>query len=768
MTLNNQKLYQLYNSSLHFLEPVCKEEMYHRIVEEGKKLVDGAYGTILLYKNGKLQREYVSSSLFSPVEPCSNGRTYKALKTKKPFIAEVKNPNDIIHPHLYHKGVKSIAYIPIMHKDQALGVLSIFKTNNHVIPDYSTLAKMLGSFINASITYNMCFEQKQIELNTRDLFISIAKHEIKTPLTTIAVYSQLLEKKLAKAQIAEKQLANNIQFEVERISSLTDDLLNIENIKAGELTYKNSLFCISEIINPAVRNFQTNFPRHKIVIKKKINIENIFLQGDSIKLIEAVTNILNNAGKFSQIPSSIIVAIDNDTDFVSIEIIDKGKGIAKKDLDKVFEKYYKGNNKNVGMGIGLFLTKKIISKHNGEITITSQRNKGTKVKITLPIEKCMRENQFQSLHQNIHLSKINILLANLAIVKAQMSQDTLLTQQERLSNLTPTFDSLQRIDNKENYGCQTPREFYGDILLDVLDGNRQKIAVIGPAGARKTTVIANLVTKLHTDLSILLKREPKIAVITIEDANIYVGRKFGRITTPHGQHTAESYDLIAHIDKEAISLAEKDHDIVIYEGIGITGFTLQKGDTDEEHRIGLDRGASVLRHVNKVLALTEAKETHDNSLEIRERIVGKPLSDQIKILKEYGIIIISPEDSEVPIPGGNPQGTQIIFDAINECLDTLVTEDFLPVRNYLLKQFIKQHLPSIFNLAPNWRGKFLGKEFYPWYLQREHFNSGNVLIAQANPHQKFTVVNLKLLEQCLYIRHLSDEQQRSLLPPEQL
>ena len=219
----------------------------------------------------------------------------------------------------------------------------------------------------------------------------MAAHELRTPLTTINAYIQLLQRKVPNKETISEDWIMQLAKANERLNKLVHELLQVEQIKKGNINYDYKETNLEEIIRQAAIDFKFFNPTHKLILINKLGDNNLIL-GDPDKLLQVFNNVLNNAAKFSQEESQIKLTLENKQPFFIIQVEDQGIGIEKKDLDKIFQKFYKGNQKErEGLGLGLYLTKQIIKKHKGHIVISSgPNNKGTIVKIILPQLKYVR------------------------------------------------------------------------------------------------------------------------------------------------------------------------------------------------------------------------------------------------------------------------------------------------------------------------------------------------------------------------------------------
>lgn len=380
-----QTLENIHSASLKFLEPLSVDETSEIVVKEAMKLVNAEYGSIFLYVKGRLKRYYTTADFFNSITPRKNGNVYTAFRTKKAAVLQVSDIKDI-HPKLNEVGIRSIILIPLSYKDKSVGVLSVQSFQNQKFSDKElNVLKLYGSLASMAIKKNQLYTDAQKAIELRDLFMSMASHELRTPLTVINGYVQMLHKKFQGSDTIEASWVNKLYVENSRLTNLVKELLEVNRIRSGQIQYFWAQLKIEEICEEALKQFKLHFPERKIFFENKITQKDACITGDKEKLIQMVVSVLDNAVKFSDPTSPITLTLDSKKSHYSISVVDKGIGISKKDIDKIFESFYKNLvNKKDGIGIGLYLVKNIIEQHHGSIVIRSKVNKGTNVLIKLP------------------------------------------------------------------------------------------------------------------------------------------------------------------------------------------------------------------------------------------------------------------------------------------------------------------------------------------------------------------------------------------------
>ena len=234
-------------------------------------------------------------------------------------------------------------------------------------------------------------ELQQSEQRRAD-FIKMVSHELKTPVTSIKGYVQLLMMilKEEKIELFHSDINNSlfrIDHQVSRLTRLITEMLDLGRIEAGKMELKNELFNLSELVSEAVEDIVLTNPKHTVNFYPEF-VCNIY--GDRGRIEQVVINLVTNAIKYSANGDTIDVRIrEAKNNLVEVSIKDYGIGIDKQEHEKIFERFYRVNGKveetYSGFGIGLFLANEIIDRHNGFMNIESEKGKGAVFTFTLPI-----------------------------------------------------------------------------------------------------------------------------------------------------------------------------------------------------------------------------------------------------------------------------------------------------------------------------------------------------------------------------------------------
>ncbi|MEO6637027.1 MAG: PAS domain-containing protein [Ginsengibacter sp.] len=230
-------------------------------------------------------------------------------------------------------------------------------------------------------------KQKEIE-QIKDNFLSTASHELKTPVTTIKAYAQIVETMLEHGGSAEVPgMVKKLNSQVDRLTNLIEDLLDISKIQNGKLQYNESFYDLDALVKEVVNDMQKTSTTHTIVYE---NSTPATVFGDRNKIIQVVNNLISNAIKYSPNEDKIIITTAAKDQGVLLSVKDFGVGIAIEEQQHVFEQFYRVTiNKDFtfpGMGIGLFICSEIIKRQGGKIWVESTPGAGSVFYAWLPLD----------------------------------------------------------------------------------------------------------------------------------------------------------------------------------------------------------------------------------------------------------------------------------------------------------------------------------------------------------------------------------------------
>jgi len=312
--------------------------------------------------SGKKYNEFLEGDgwldIVHPDEKSENVRLWaKSVRTKKPFFFEHRFRN------------KNGAYRWFL--SRAFPELD----------EFGTVKKWVGTSTDID-------DMKRQEKQKND-FIKMANHELKTPVTTIKGYVQLLKKMRGDSedQFLVNSL-NTIENQVNKLNSLIGDLLDISRMESGKLPLKIRDFSLVKLVTETIEDIKASEESHQIKFELK-HTGDVEVYADKDRITQVLNNLLTNAIKYSPAANVVNVDLFVDKKCAIVTVEDFGIGMEKDELKKIFKRFYRvsGDDEETfpGFGIGLFIVKDIMERHNGKIWVQSEKNKGSKFYFSLPM-----------------------------------------------------------------------------------------------------------------------------------------------------------------------------------------------------------------------------------------------------------------------------------------------------------------------------------------------------------------------------------------------
>jgi signal transduction histidine kinase len=229
---------------------------------------------------------------------------------------------------------------------------------------------------------------KQVEAtNIRDEFISIASHELKTPLTSLKLQTQMAKKQLNRestltTERINKQLDYTVR-QIDRLNKLVDDMLDVSRIGSGKLIIQRKTISLTDLIKELIERFEPQFEAVGCTLEANVD-PGITGNWDSYKIEQVINNLFSNAIRYSP-QEKIEVSLKSDQGKAVISVKDNGPGIEAANLERIFERFERASDATSGLGLGLYITKQIVSLHKGRIHVESEVGKGTNFIVELPV-----------------------------------------------------------------------------------------------------------------------------------------------------------------------------------------------------------------------------------------------------------------------------------------------------------------------------------------------------------------------------------------------
>lgn len=304
------------------------------------------------------------------------------------------------HPGTYHPSpakLASLLILPLRTRREMIGALVIAANDpdRAMTDDKLPLAELLAeraalAIENAKLYTEQVEARRKVEDLSRlkDEFLSIASHELRTPVTSIKGYTQL-----AKMLIKEGDLNTSEEYldialdQIDRMSRLILELLDVSRIETGRLEIRREPIAWSHFVRDVVHRHHTAVSDRRFHVS--VPDDNRIVTGDRDRLEQVLGNLLENAVKYSPDGSDITVTVDDRGDAFVTAVCDRGIGIPADELGQVFERFHRGRQVSStnygGLGLGLYITKQIIERHGGSIWVESKEGQGTTFYFSIPV-----------------------------------------------------------------------------------------------------------------------------------------------------------------------------------------------------------------------------------------------------------------------------------------------------------------------------------------------------------------------------------------------
>lgn len=287
----------------------------------------------------------------------------------------------------------SVMIMPLLVHGDSIGAITLGTsgTRQRFTKTDTVMVQELASRASLAIENAILHERTKRAIAMRDEFMSIASHELRTPITSVKMYAQFLKRLYEKS--SEKGVLDyfeRMDSQVDKMTTLIRDLLDVSRIEHGKFEVQEGRFALGREVREAVQVAQITAKGHTIYIEGEIHRD---VYGDKTLISQVLSNLLSNAIRYSPDADKIIVKLSNQKDGAFVSVQDFGIGIEKKYINKLFDPFYRGINvekeakTSPGMGIGLYVSSEIIKRHGSKISVTSTKGKGSTFSFTLPYAK---------------------------------------------------------------------------------------------------------------------------------------------------------------------------------------------------------------------------------------------------------------------------------------------------------------------------------------------------------------------------------------------
>lgn len=402
--VNSQKALKKYNENLEILNSVGKtisenlnfREILQRVIKITTELTQSELG-IIFYKN--MNAEETDKKFLAFTSQAKNDLDqvkvfnlqdviYDSLQAKQLLIIDDIALEDKTVSPFYEQLRKELDYksymmVPVISKKGMIRGFFFFGHTEeaHFSSEDSLLIGNIAAQTASSLQNSYLFEQVKSLSEKKDEFIALASHELKTPLTSLKGYLQLLER-LNTSERTGAFIQKTLN-QVEKLNNLIEDLLDMTRLETGKLDFNLAPYDLKEVLEEIIYTYNYSSISHKI--DHDLGVNPVMLHGDKHRIEQVITNLISNAIKYSPHADRIDLNLEDRENSVCVRVRDYGIGLSQADQKNLFERFYRASNsKGInGLGIGLYISRQIIERHNGSIGVNSRCGEGSEFYISL-------------------------------------------------------------------------------------------------------------------------------------------------------------------------------------------------------------------------------------------------------------------------------------------------------------------------------------------------------------------------------------------------
>lgn len=286
-------------------------------------------------------------------------------------------------------GFSAVIIVPLQVRERTIGALTFVsaESGRHYSVADLAFAEEVARRAALAVENARLYTAAQAAIALRDEFMALASHELKTPVTSLKTYTQVLQRQ-ARRRGDEQTAAqlDRMDRQIDKLTGLINDLLNVARIQGGRLEYADEAGDLNAVVREAVDATQPSTAKHRIEVTGAIGCP---VRGDRERLEQVITNLLTNAVKYSPQADRVVVTLGTKERQAVVAVRDFGIGIAPEHLPHLFDRFYRvsdpAEKTYPGLGIGLYIVGEIVKRHGGAIRVESAPGAGITFTVTLPL-----------------------------------------------------------------------------------------------------------------------------------------------------------------------------------------------------------------------------------------------------------------------------------------------------------------------------------------------------------------------------------------------
>lgn len=381
------------------------QDVFDLILSSSMSLLGGTEGSIMLLEPDRNELKVVSSrgdeasALLGKTEAFGSGVAGTVASTRRPMLLQGSDVDPAVSPSdPLGRAIYSSMSVPLVRGGDLVGVLNLNETKGKLRFSEEDLGS-LGLFAeHAAIAIGnarLYAEQRETVSRLEELdrlksdFVAAVSHELKTPLTAIIGASKTVRRGGNEMGDTERiGFLEMIERQANRLLRLVEDLLTTARIEAGITTLRREPVDVVRLAVSVIEDLKAARIAKDRAVDLEANPRELVVLGDETALQQVMTNLVENALKYSEPPAPVKVSVGHDADHVVIQVSDEGRGISREQVRSIFERFRQadsaGTRRVGGFGLGLFIVKNLVEKHGGVVDVTSEVGRGSTFTVRLP------------------------------------------------------------------------------------------------------------------------------------------------------------------------------------------------------------------------------------------------------------------------------------------------------------------------------------------------------------------------------------------------
>jgi signal transduction histidine kinase len=286
-------------------------------------------------------------------------------------------------------GVRSLMIVPLVARETVIGTMSLTAVGQRRLYDSTDLqvARELALRAAFAIENARLYSDAQLATRARDEVLGVVSHDLRNPLSAIAMCTNSLLSQLPDDNGAQRELLGTVYQSTQWMNRLIQDLLDVSNIEAGRLSVEQRPEAIAPIFQRAIAMFERQAAERSITLRITVHPDVPAVFVDAERIVQVLTNLVGNAMKFTDAGGSITLEASRQAHDVAITVRDTGAGIPPEHLPHVFERYWQARRtaRKRGSGLGLAISRGIVEAHGGHIEVSSTLGEGSTFRFTVPV-----------------------------------------------------------------------------------------------------------------------------------------------------------------------------------------------------------------------------------------------------------------------------------------------------------------------------------------------------------------------------------------------